>query len=103
MPSVSPKQFAGVNFTSPTKIYLSWGALSKEELQGELSGYEVSYQEFSIADEEIWDPPPAKVITVNEGSVVITGLETFTTYKVTVSAISGGGKGVISPVLYIGM
>lgn len=101
-PSVAPKEFSGVNFTGPTTIFLSWGALAQAELQGRLVVYEVKYQPFSMADEELRNPPPAKIIHVNTGSIYITGLTTYTTYQVSVAALSGGGKGVPSQVKYIG-
>lgn len=91
-----------MNFTGPTTIFVYWGALTQAELQGRLSSYEVRYQAFSMADEELIDPPPEKVINVNAESIYITGLTTYTTYRVSVKAISGGGKGVTSFVEYVG-
>jgi hypothetical protein len=101
-PGVAPKGFSGVNFTGPTSIFVSWGSLSQEELQGKLSAYELRYQAFSVADEELLEPPPEQVGIVHGNSVTFTGLSTYTTYKVSVAAISGGGKGVPSRLLYVG-
>ena len=101
-PSIPPKGFGGVNFTGPTTIFVSWGALTQAELQGVLSKYEVRYQAFSMADEELIDPPPEEVIHVNAESIYITGLTTYTTYRVSVKAVSGGGNGVTSFVEYVG-
>jgi hypothetical protein len=102
VPSIPPKGFSGVNFTGPTTIFVSWGALSQEELQGVLSAYEVRFQAFSVADEELLNPPRETVRIVSENNVKITGLSTYTTYKVSVAAVSGGGKGVTSRILYVG-
>lgn len=104
VPSVSPKNAYGVNFTSPTTIFVGWGPLSTAELQGRLIGYEVRYRAFSVADEIIQDPPRemTKVIYSDINGIKLTGLSTYTTYTVSVAALSGGGTGVKSGLLYVG-
>ncbi len=104
VPSVSPKNAYGVNFTGPTTIFVGWGPLSTEELQGRLIGYEVRYRLFSIADETVHNPPPevVKIVYSDINGLKLTGLTTYTTYKVSVSAMSGGGTGVKSGLLYVG-
>lgn len=59
---------------------------------------------FSIADEVLLNPPPevVKIIYSDINGIKLTGLSTYTTYKVSVSALSGGGTGVRSGVLYVG-
>ena len=42
------------------------------------------------------------IIYSDVNGLKITGLSTYTTYKVTVSALSGGGNGVKSGKLYVG-
>ena len=57
-----------------------------------------------MADEELLNP--AREITKNVYSNIngfsLTGLATYTTYTVSMAAISGGGVGVHSEILYIG-
>ena len=62
------------------------------------------YQVFSVADEIVYDPPPEvlKIVYSDINGIKITGLSTYTTYKVSVAAISGGGTGAKSGTLYIG-
>ncbi len=93
-----------MNFTGPTTIYIGWGSLSTAELQGKLAGYEVRYREFSVADEIIENPAPevVRVIHSDINGVRLTGLETYTTYQVRVAAVSGGGLGAFSSILYVG-
>ncbi|XP_028392900.1 uncharacterized protein LOC114517402 [Dendronephthya gigantea] len=103
IPGVSPKNAYGVNFTSPTTIFAGWGPLNTDELQGRLVGYEVRYRVFSVADEIVQDPPRemTKIIYSDINGITLTGLSTFTTYTVSVAALSGGGTGVKSDVLYV--
>ena len=93
-----------MNFTGPTTIFVGWGSLTTAELQGRLVGYEVRYKIFSIADEIVYDPPRemVKIVYSDINGIELTGLSTYTTYKVSVSALSGGGTGIKSDVLYVG-
>lgn len=104
VPSISPKNSYGVNFTGPTSIFIGWGPLNTDELQGRLIGYEMRYRIFSIADEIVYDPPPeiVKIVYSDISGTKLTGLLTYTTYTVTVSAMSGGGTGVKTGLLYVG-
>ncbi|XP_028409028.1 uncharacterized protein LOC114531613 isoform X2 [Dendronephthya gigantea] len=103
VPNVSPKNSYGVNFTGPTTIFVGWGSLTKAELEGRLVGYEVRYRKFSVADEILQDPAPemVKVVYSDINGIKLTGLETYTTYQVQVAAMSGGGRGVWSDILYV--
>ena len=57
-----------------------------------------------MADEIIETPGPemTKVIHSDINGVKLTGLETYTTYQVRVAAVSGGGRGTFTSILYIG-
>jgi hypothetical protein len=104
VPDVAPKNSYGVNFTGPTTIFIGWGSLNTEELQGVLAGYEVRYRKFSVADEILKkaSPEETKVIYSDINGAKLTGLETYTTYQVRVAAIGGGGRGTFTSILYIG-
>ena len=91
VPSAPPHHVTTLNVSS-TKIEVSWGEVPVHERRGVILGYHVAYgkQEVQTAGEtgHLFVGSACQSL-----SVILSGLEKFTTYCITVSAFTAKGRG----------
>ena len=90
VPSIAPTITGNVS-QSNSSIQVTWNTLSPVDLNGNLTGYTVRYRVTSSSD--IYE---TKVVSAGTNTLIITGLQIYTNYSVSVRAASQAGPGPYS-------
>ena len=94
-PSAPPAKVEGHNL-SPTSIFVQWGVVPADNQNGVLKYYTVDYR--ALPDGSL----QTKVVSASKNHVILTGLNEYTNYSITVFASTAKGNGNISaPIIVI--
>ena len=91
VPSAAPVGLNGT-FASPTSLIISWSPPPKDDRNGVILGYNVTYY-------PLLAPMNVTETSVNETFVVIPDLEIYTEYSVSVAAFTAVGTGPFASVM----
>jgi len=94
-PSVSPGSPKVRQGYSTTKLSVSWSAISDDAANGILLGYKLKYTLTHVSGQPVVGAETTKVFVLDKFtfSHEFTGLQSYTTYSVSVSGYTGGGEG----------
>lgn len=98
VPSEAPQNVNGKMLNS-TSIEITWLPPAAGSRNGVLTGYRLLYDE-AVASLEL-DNATAHSIVVTESAFVLSGLEKFTPYKISVAAMTRPGIGPYSDVIIV--
>ena len=90
MPTIAPN-ITEIRHISNSSILVTWSTLSPIELNGNLANYTVRYQVSSSSDNF-----ETRVAAAGTNTFIITGLQIYTNYSVSVRAASQVGPGPYS-------
>ena len=94
-PSAAPVSLQGRNASS-TSIFITWGQVPASDRNGVILSYTVSYNEVSGDSEQ------TKIVNALKYQTILTGLNKYTNYTITVVAATSKGNGVVSaPIIFI--
>ena len=79
------------NNSSPTSITITWEK-PRDEVLNELIHYHVTYEAVFVVDQPVNSSQVSVNVSADSQKVSLGGLETYTTYKVTVEPITRDGK-----------
>ena len=94
-PSAAPANLTGV-FASSTSLNITWSLPPVEDRNGEILGYSLSYFQVTM-DFSVGTPSEEPVI--NDTMFLISGLEIYTEYNVSVAAFTAVGTGPFASVI----
>ena len=94
-PSVSPGSFKVKQGYSTTKLSVSWSAISDDAANGILLGYKLKYTITHVSGQPVVGAHTTKEFVLDKFtfSYEFTGLQSYTTYSVSVNGYTGGGEG----------
>ena len=94
-PSVAPGSFKVLQGFSTSKLTVSWDAIPDEEANGKLLGYKLKYKVTHVAGQAVLGAEKAKEISLDKYTFLykLTGLQSYTTYSVSVSGYTASGEG----------
>ena len=94
-PSVAPGSFKVKQGFSISQLDVSWSAISDAVANGILLGYKLKYTITQISGQPIVGSLTTKEFVLDKFTFFykITGLQSYTTYSVSVSGYTGGGEG----------
>eukprot|EP00795_Rhopilema_esculentum_P012024 gene12024-2609_t len=98
-PLISPPNFAiKPNSISTTSLVVTWAGISDDDANGILLGYKIRYTLIKVSGQDSVGERITKVIDLDRFTFLykITGLQSYTTYEVSVSGYTGGGEGPYS-------
>ena len=98
VPEVAPFVMVS-DMTDTSSISVSWTAIPEEHTMGKLLGYHVMYTPVKIADKELKGDAGTNTIAVyhpGDLHVILTGLESFTSYNFRVAGFTAKGDGMAS-------
>ena len=86
------------NSISTTSLVVTWDGISDDDANGILLGYKIKYTITEVSGQDYVGERITKVIDLDKFTFVytITGLQSYTTYEVSVSGYTGGGEGPYS-------
>ena len=90
VPSIAPTIIRIVSLSN-SSIQVTWNTLSPVDLNGNLAGYTVRYRVSLLPD--VYE---TRVTAAGTNTLIITGLQIFSTYSVSVRAASQAGAGPYS-------
>ena len=94
-PSVAPGSFKVKQGYSISQLEVSWSAISDAAANGILLGYKLKYTITQISGQPVVGALTTKEFVLDKFTFFykITGLQSYTTYSVSVSGFTGGGEG----------
>ena len=104
VPAIPPPNVRLQHYLSTTTLHLRWDAIPTDQANGVLLGYKITYESFKKAGKEVGVAKDTFTKTVDSFTqdLLITNLESFTTYKVTISGYTQPGSGPDSESFYGG-
>ena len=104
MPAVPPPNVRLQDYLSTTTLHLRWDGINSDQVNGILMGYIITYESYKIAAKEVGVAKITVTKTVDKFThdLLITNLESFATYKITITGYTQRGSGPISEPIYGG-
>ncbi|XP_068752561.1 protein sidekick-2-like [Montipora capricornis] len=94
IPSQPPVELKPVNRISPTKLNVTWKPVPEQFRHGSLTKYIVTYQRVKVGDVKTEEEEVNYTeVDANQTHVLLTNLEPYVEYKVSVAAATSKGKG----------
>jgi hypothetical protein len=94
VPTQEPKNLAAANWTTTSTIPVSWLPIPPEYTLGQLESYKLTYQRIMVGEEKVEDGPLHEIAVPPEQSkYLLSGLDSYTLYEITVSGVTSAGKG----------
>lgn len=94
VPSQPPEALVTIDRTSPRSLNVTWNPVPQEFMHGTLTGYTVTYQRMKVGDITREEEPVKSVpVGPNVTSKLLTDLDPYVQYKVSVSASTAKGEG----------
>ena len=85
-----------VSSVDSSSINISWGEVSCQHRNGEITGYVVVYRKVSSSGSEERRQTQEGMVIVNGQTATIDNLDPLTEYSVMVAAVNSAGTGVFS-------
>ena len=94
-PSVAPGSFKVLDGFSTSMLTVSWSAITDDEANGKLLGYKLKYTITHVSGLPVVGAQTTKEFSLDKYTFLykLTGLQSYTTYSVSVSGYTGGGEG----------
>eukprot|EP00795_Rhopilema_esculentum_P001278 gene1278-15663_t len=101
VPEIPPPNVQAQSYSGTDRTYLKWGSIPDEKTNGVFKGYKIQYRLASVGGRPLVQKGPIKVIETDKFThdYEITGLQSYSTYEVTVSGSTNAGDGPKSDVL----
>ncbi|XP_068752749.1 uncharacterized protein [Montipora capricornis] len=94
VPSQPPVELKPVNRISPTKLNVTWKPVPEQFRHGTLTNYIVTYQRVKVGDVKTEEEDVIETeVDASQTHVLLTNLEPYEEYKVSVAAATSKGKG----------
>ena len=97
-PSVAPPAFTVEHGISTSMVIVNWGKIPHDQVNGRLLGYKLKYTITLVADKASVGAPVTKTIILDKYTFryKIHGLQSYTTYAVSVAGYTAAGDGPYS-------
>ena len=93
VPSRPPVEVKSISRISPTKLKVTWKPVPPEFRHGTVLYYVVKYQRVKVGDEKTEDDEIIFKVNADKNFVVLTRLDPYVEYKISVAAETKKGTG----------